>query len=151
MLHSNGANVVSIKSYNLSTDSLKKAQISVETCRLKASTYVKRGSVGAYWLSVLKMSFEKPSAQYPLSRDEHTAAARVVADIRQQLQIVSELFASRQGKESSLTDLSAKALVCTTLLEHELLYATPEEDGDQEIADPFHENDSAIVKAAYQK
>jgi hypothetical protein len=97
------------------------------------------------------MSFEKPPAQDPLSRDEHTAAARVVADIRQQLQIVSELFASRQGKESSLADLSAKALVCTTLLEHELLYATPEEDSDQEIADPFRENESAIVKAAYQK
>lgn len=77
--------------------------------------------------------------------------ARFVANIRQQLQEVSELFASRHGKESSLTDLSAKALVCTTLLEHELLYSAPEEDADQEIADSFRENESAIVKAAYQK
>jgi hypothetical protein len=97
------------------------------------------------------MSFEKPSAQYPLSREEHTAMARFVANIRQQLQEVSELFASRQGKESSLTDLSSKALVCTTLLEHELLYSVPPEDTEQEIADPFRENDSVIVKAAYQK
>jgi hypothetical protein len=96
------------------------------------------------------MSFEKPLAQYPLSKDEHAAMARFVANIRQQLQEVSELFASRHGKESSLTDLSAKALVCTTLLEHELLYSSPE-DTDQEIADPFRDNDSAIVKAAYQK
>lgn len=97
------------------------------------------------------MSFEKQPAQYPLSRDEHAAMARFVANIRQQLQEVSELFASRQGKESCLTDLSAKALVCTTLLEHELLYSAPPEDTDQEIADPFRDNDSVIVKAAYQK
>ena len=75
---------------------------------------------------------------------------RYVARIRQQLQEVSELFNSRYGIESNLTDLSAKALVCTTLLEHELLYSTPIEDRELDGTENFSEDASAIVKAAYQ-
>jgi hypothetical protein len=96
------------------------------------------------------MSVETNSPQYPLSRDEHAALARYVASIRQQLQEVSELFSSRYGKESNLTDLSAKALVCATLLEHELLYSTPVENRDLDGTENFSEDSSAIVKAAYQ-
>jgi hypothetical protein len=95
------------------------------------------------------MSSERPSGQQPLSRDEHAAMARYVAGIRQQLQEVSELFGSRYGKESNLTDLSAKALVCTTLLEHELLYGGQTEANDQERTVDFTEHESAIVRTAY--
>lgn len=97
-----------------------------------------------------KMPIENTSARYPLSRDEHAAMARYVASIRQQLQEVSELFSSRYGKESNLTDLSAKALVCTTLLEHELLYSTPVEGSESDGADGFSDGESVIVRTAYQ-
>jgi hypothetical protein len=95
------------------------------------------------------MYVEKLPPRYDLSRDEHAAVARYVASIRQQLQEVSELFASRYGKESNLADLSAKALVCTTLLEHELLYAEPAENREQDGANDLTEQESAIVKTAY--
>ena len=61
--------------------------------------------------------------QYPLSRDEHAAMTRCLSAIRQQLQDVSDLFSSRYGRNSSLAEIAAKSLVCTTLLEHELLVA----------------------------
>jgi hypothetical protein len=95
------------------------------------------------------MPLEKTQTRYALSRDEHAAMARYVASIRQQLQEVSELFASRYGKESNLADLSAKALVCTTLLEHELLYAEPAEHQEHDTTDNIVEQDSGIVKTAF--
>jgi hypothetical protein len=58
--------------------------------------------------------------QYPLSRDEHAAMARHVGGIRKQLQEISDLFSSRYGKDSSIAEMAVKALVSTTLLEHEL-------------------------------
>lgn len=58
--------------------------------------------------------------QYPLSRDEHAAIARHVGGIRKQLQEISDLFSSRYGKDSSIAEMAVKALVSTTLLEHEL-------------------------------
>jgi hypothetical protein len=96
------------------------------------------------------MSFEETPPQYPLSRDEHAALARYVASIRKQLQEVTELFGSRYGKESNLTDLSSKALVCVTLLEHELLYAPPTDTQEQDGTGNFTERESDIVKAAFQ-
>lgn len=95
------------------------------------------------------MPVEKARERYTLSRDEHAAMARYVASIRQQLQEVSELFASRYGKESSLADLSAKALVCTTLLEHELLYSEPGDNREQDSTEKGVEQESVIVKSAY--
>jgi hypothetical protein len=59
--------------------------------------------------------------QYPLSRDEHAAMLRYISGIRRQLQDASDLLSSRYGKNSNLSEISVKALVCTTLLEHELL------------------------------
>ncbi len=95
------------------------------------------------------MPVEKTHSRYALSRDEHAAMARYVASIRQQLQEVSELFGSRYGKESNLADLSAKALVCTTLLEHELLYAEPGDNREQDGTENVVEQESSIVRTAY--
>lgn len=59
--------------------------------------------------------------QYPLSRDEHAAMARYLSGIRKQLQDVSDLFAARYGKNSSIAEIAVKTLVSSTLLEHELM------------------------------
>lgn len=59
--------------------------------------------------------------EFPLSKDEHLAMLRVLTGIRGQLQHVSDLFSSRYGKESSIAELGLKALISTTLLEHELM------------------------------
>lgn len=78
--------------------------------------------------------------QYPLSRDEHAAMARYLSGIKKQLQEVSDLFAARYGKNSSIAGIAVKALVSSTLLEHELMVLEPEleEDlvdvGEQELA-----------------
>jgi len=64
--------------------------------------------------------------QYPLSRDEHAAMARYLSGIRKQLQDVSDLFAARYGKSSSIAEIAVKALVSSTLLEHELMLLEPE-------------------------
>ena len=64
--------------------------------------------------------------QYPLSRDEHAAMARYLTGIRKQLQEVSDLFAARYGKNSSIAEIAVKALVSSTLLEHELMLLEPE-------------------------
>lgn len=58
--------------------------------------------------------------QYPLSRDEHAAMDRHLGGIRKQLQDISDLFSARYGKDSSIAEIAVKALVSTTLLEHEL-------------------------------
>ena len=59
--------------------------------------------------------------EYPLSRDEHAAMARYLSSIRKQLQDVSNLFATRYGKSSSIAEIAVKTLVSSTLLEHELM------------------------------
>jgi hypothetical protein len=61
------------------------------------------------------------AVQYPLSRDEHAAIARCVSGLRKQLQDVSDLFAKRYGKDSSIAEIAVKTLVSSTLLEHELM------------------------------
>jgi hypothetical protein len=58
--------------------------------------------------------------EYPLSRDEHAAIGRHLGGIRKQLQDISDLFSRRYGRESSVAEMAVKALVSTTLLEHEL-------------------------------
>ena len=55
-----------------------------------------------------------------MSRDEHAAIGRHLGGIRKQLQDISDLFSRRYGKESSVAEMAVKALVSTTLLEHEL-------------------------------
>jgi hypothetical protein len=59
--------------------------------------------------------------QYPLSRDEHAAMTRYLSGIRKQLQDVSDLFTARYGKNSNIAEMAVKALVSTTLLEHEMM------------------------------
>lgn len=59
--------------------------------------------------------------RYPLSRDEHDAIARCLSAIRKQLQDVADLFTSRYGEKSGIAENAMKALVSTTLLEHELM------------------------------
>jgi hypothetical protein len=59
--------------------------------------------------------------QYPLSRDEQTAMTRYLSGVRKQLQDVSDLFTARYGKNSNIAEMAVKALVSTTLLEHEML------------------------------
>lgn len=61
--------------------------------------------------------------QYPFSGEERAAMTRCLSAIRQQLQDVSDLFSSRYGKSSNLAEIAAKSVVCTTLLERELLVA----------------------------
>ena len=58
---------------------------------------------------------------YPLSRDEHVAIGRMLADITKQLHDISALFATRYGQNSAVTDLALKTLACSTLLENELM------------------------------
>jgi hypothetical protein len=72
------------------------------------------------------------AVQYPLSRDEHAAIARHLSGIRKQLQDTADLFSSRYGKDSSIAEMAVKALVSTTLLEHEL---TLLEDGGATVSE----------------
>jgi hypothetical protein len=72
--------------------------------------------------------------QYPLSREEHAAMLRYISGIRRQLQDASDLLTSRYGKSSNLAEISIKALVCTTLLEHELLLAENQEGAPTIVA-----------------
>jgi hypothetical protein len=83
----------------------------------------------------------------PLSRDEHAAMTRYVATIRRQLQEVFELFSTRYGSRSTVAEVAGRALVCTTLLEHEmlLLEQSPTEPEKVEREDL---NRSAIVGTA---
>jgi hypothetical protein len=52
--------------------------------------------------------------------------ARYLSGIRKQLQEVSDLFVARYGKNSSIAEVAVKALVSSTLLEHELTLLEPE-------------------------
>lgn len=72
--------------------------------------------------------------QYPLSREEHAAMLRYISGIRRQLQDASDLLSSRYGKSSNLAEISVKALVCTTLLEHELLLSENQNGADTQEA-----------------
>jgi hypothetical protein len=83
----------------------------------------------------------------PISRDEHAAMTRYLATIRRQLREVSELFSTRYGAQSTVAEMAGKALVCTTLLEHEmlLLEQAPGESGKTQ---PDRKAQSGIVETA---
>ena len=66
----------------------------------------------------------------PLSRDEYAAIARVLSGARKQLQDVSDLFSARYGKSSSIAEIAVKALVSSTLLEHEFLQLDSKAEGE---------------------
>ncbi len=70
--------------------------------------------------------------QYPLSRDEHATVARCLSGVRKQLQDVFDLFAARYGKNSSIAEVAVKALVSSTLLEHELTLLERDTEGVSE-------------------
>ena len=93
---------------------------------------------------------EQEIPAYPLSQDERAAMLRYIASIRKQVQGITELFGTRYGQESSLADLSAKALVFATLLEHELLQVNTLANTDSERSDDFSDAENAIVKTAMQ-
>jgi hypothetical protein len=82
--------------------------------------------------------------QFPLSRDEHAAISRYVSGIRKQLQDVSDLFATRYGKDSSIAELAIKTLVSSTLLEHELALLDGEAESPVEQPKEEQEDYSAL-------
>lgn len=81
--------------------------------------------------------------QYPLSRDEQAAMTRYLSGIRKQLQDVSDLFTARYGKNSNIAEIAVKALVSSTLLEHEMMVLESMEVQAEET-DP-----TRILTAAY--
>jgi DNA-directed RNA polymerase specialized sigma subunit len=68
------------------------------------------------------------NVQYPLSPDEHAAMSRYLSGMRKQIQDVSDLFAARYGKNSSIAEIAVKTLVSATLLEHELMLLESQSD-----------------------
>jgi hypothetical protein len=60
--------------------------------------------------------------QYPLSRDEHAAIGRCIADLKRQLQDVSDLLTKRYGKDARIAERAVEAVLSATLLEEELLF-----------------------------
>lgn len=55
----------------------------------------------------------------PLSQDEHAAMARYLAGIKKQLQEVSDLFKSRYGKGSEISETAVRALASAAVLERD--------------------------------
>gem|GEM_PF-1499723 len=66
--------------------------------------------------------------QYPLSQDERAAMTRYLSSIRKQLQDVSDLFTARYGRGSNVAEIAVKALVSSTLLEHEMMIINNSQD-----------------------
>jgi hypothetical protein len=71
--------------------------------------------------------------QYPLSQAEQTAMTRYLSGIRRQLQDVSDLFTARYGKNSNIAEIAVKALVSSTLLEHEMMIL--ERSDEEQVAE----------------
>jgi hypothetical protein len=59
------------------------------------------------------------NVQFPLSQDEHAAMARYLSGIKKQLQEVSDLFKSRYGKGSEISQSAVNTLASVALLEHD--------------------------------
>jgi hypothetical protein len=57
------------------------------------------------------------NVQFPLSQDEHAAMARYLSGIKKQLQEVSDLFKSRYGKGSEISQSAVNTLASVALLE----------------------------------
>jgi hypothetical protein len=70
--------------------------------------------------------------------------ARYLSGIRKQLQEVSDLFGARYGTNSSIAEIAVKALVSSTLLEHELMLLEPELQ--EELVDV---NEQELAATAY--
>ncbi len=83
--------------------------------------------------------------QYPLSRDEQAAMTRYLSGIRKQLQDVSDLFTARYGKNSNIAEIAVKALVSSTLLEHEMLLL--EHANDHSLEDELAEVERSMGAA----
>jgi hypothetical protein len=56
---------------------------------------------------------------------------RYLSGIRKQLQDVSDLFTSRYGKNSNISEVAVKTLVSATLLEHEFMLLDTEADPEE--------------------
>jgi len=69
------------------------------------------------------------SVQFPLSTDEHAAMARYLAGIKKQLQDVSDLFRTRYGKGSEITEESIRTLAAVCRLEYK--FSTIDEATDE--------------------
>lgn len=83
--------------------------------------------------------------QFPLSRDEYAALARVLSGLRKQLQDVSDLLSTRYGKDSSIAESAVKTLVSTTLLEHEFLQL----ENPAEAEGALEENTKGLGNSSY--
>jgi len=59
------------------------------------------------------------NVQSPLSRDEHAAMARYLSGIKKQLQEVSDLFKSRYGKGSEISEIAVRTLASAASLERD--------------------------------
>ncbi len=59
------------------------------------------------------------NVQFPLSQDEHAAMARYLSGIKKQLQEVSDLFKSRYGKGSEISQSAVSTLASVALLERD--------------------------------
>jgi hypothetical protein len=57
---------------------------------------------------------------------------RYLSGIRKQLQDVSDLFTARYGKNSNIAEIAVKALVSSTLLEHEMMILESVEEGQSD-------------------
>ncbi len=69
------------------------------------------------------------NVQFPLSQDEHVAMARYLSGIRKQLQEVSDLFKSRYGKGSEISESALRTLASAASLEREFS-RLPEASGE---------------------
>ena len=84
--------------------------------------------------------------QYPLSRDEQAAMTRYLSGIRKQLQDVSDLFTTRYGNNSNIAEIAVKALVSSTLLEHEMMLL--ENASEFPLYEENNERDQVLVRTA---
>ncbi len=57
--------------------------------------------------------------QFPLSQNEHAAIARYLSGIKKQLQEVSDLFKSRYGKGSEISESAVRTLSLAASLEND--------------------------------
>ena len=72
--------------------------------------------------------------QFPLSNDEHAAIARYLSGIKKQLQDVSDLFTTRYGKGSEISEESVKTLASIARLERKLVRLNEEQQQREELA-----------------
>jgi hypothetical protein len=69
--------------------------------------------------------------------------ARCLSALRKQIQDVSDLFANRYGKDSSIAEIAVKTLVSATLLEHELMLLENQADNSARLPTEYSEEVSS--------